>query len=158
MNACPGVDEPGDRSDGHSHLHALAGWQVELYADAESPASLACLLIRPIRLIRLPAMCIDHLGLSRAGRPILLRLVEPGVPVKASAFGRLDLDLAAARREIAARRATALKFATHLSSTRAPWAFADADLGRKVLEPELAERVSWHNAVEFHRPRPSPCV
>lgn len=149
------MDEPGDRSDGHRHLPAQAGWQVELYADAGSPASFAYLLIR---LIRLPAVCIDHLGLSRAGRPILLRLVEPGVPVKASAFGRLDLDLAAARREIAARRATALMFATHLSSTRAPWAFADADLGRKVLEPELAERVSWHNAVEFHRPRPSPCV
>lgn len=86
------MDEPGDRSDGHSHLHALAGWQVELYADAESPASLAYLLVR------LPAVCIDHLGLSRAGRPILLR------------------------------------------------------------PPELAERVLWRNAVEYHRPRASLCA
>ena len=41
-------------------------------------------------LVSLPAVSIDHLGLSKAGFPTLLRLAEKDVRVKAAGFGRVD--------------------------------------------------------------------
>ncbi|WP_435873847.1 amidohydrolase family protein [Polycladomyces subterraneus] len=59
-------------------VYELAGWHVELYIDSRMLTDLAPLLIR------LPAVSIDHLGLSREGFPTLLSLVEKGIRVKAN--------------------------------------------------------------------------
>jgi hypothetical protein len=58
----------------------------------------------------------------------LLRLVERGARVKATGFGRVELDVPAALRAIHAVDPTALMAGTDLPSTRTRRAFADADL------------------------------
>ncbi|MBJ6799629.1 amidohydrolase family protein [Geomonas propionica] len=129
-------------------VHELAGWHVELYVDSRALPELA-----PV-LAGLPAVSIDHLGLSRAGLPALLSLVERGVRVKATGFGRVDFDVAGAIRDICRANPDALMFGTDLPSTRAPRPYADQDL-RLILDTldlDLAGKVLYKNAIEFYRP------
>lgn len=111
-------------------------------------------------LVGLPAVSIDHLGLSAEGLPHLLRLVEHGARVKASGFGRLQLDVPAALRAIASVDQHSLMFGTDLPSTRAPRPFYDSDLDVLVdaLGPGLASHALYDNAAAFYRlpPRIAP--
>ncbi|MCY1067355.1 amidohydrolase family protein [Nannocystis sp. RBIL2] len=129
-------------------VYDLAGWHVELYVDSADLPGLAA------RLCALPRVSIDHLGLSAAGLPTLLALVERGVRVKATGFGRVDFDVADVLRQIAAVDHGALMFGTDLPSTRAPRPFtrADLDLLRETLGPELARRALWDNPIAWYRP------
>ncbi|PCC70611.1 Predicted metal-dependent hydrolase, TIM-barrel fold [Nannocystis exedens] len=126
----------------------LAGWHVELYVDSADLPGLAA------RLCALPRVSIDHLGLSAAGLPTLLALVERGVRVKATGFGRVDFDVAEVMRQIADVDPDALMFGTDLPSTRAPRPFApaDIDLLKQALGPELARRALRDNAIAWYRP------
>lgn len=72
----------------------VVGWHVELYVDAGELAGLY-----PV-LLKLPAVSIDHLGLARAGLPILLKLAEHGVRIKASGFGRVDFAVGAVLKDL----------------------------------------------------------
>src|SRR5699024_3231595 len=72
-------------------VHDLVGWHAELYIDARTiDEDLAA------RIASLPAVSIDHLGMHEDGLSTLLRLVEAGVKVKATGFGRVELDPAEA--------------------------------------------------------------
>ncbi|MHA7815026.1 MAG: amidohydrolase family protein [Pseudohaliea sp.] len=130
-----------------ARFHELAGWHVELYVDAAE--------LGPMRhtLLELPAVCIDHLGLSRAGFPLLLALVERGVHVKATGFGRVDFPVEAALREIHAVNPEALMFGSDLPSTRAPRPFAASDIDRvgEALGDAGARAVLCDNARAFYR-------
>ncbi|WP_328744081.1 amidohydrolase family protein [Gulosibacter sediminis] len=68
-------------------VYDLAGWHAELYIDART---IDDELSR--RIASLPAASIDHLGMHGDGLANLLRLVEQGVKVKATGFGRVELD------------------------------------------------------------------
>lgn len=133
-------------------VHDLAGWHVELYVDSSALPELAP------RLLSLPRVSIDHLGLSASGLPTLLRLVERGVRVKATGFGRVEFAVAPVLRQIASIDPAALLFGTDLPSTRAPRPFtpADLDLLRDALGPDLARRALWDNALAWYRPRECP--
>ncbi|HEY0776469.1 MAG TPA: amidohydrolase family protein [Gemmatirosa sp.] len=87
-------------------VHALVGWHVELYVDGRDLADLY-----PV-LAGLPAVVVDHLGLTRPGLPTLLRLAEQGARVKATGFGRLDFDPAPVLRDLASANPGALLFGT----------------------------------------------
>lgn len=128
-------------------VHALAGWHVEVYADGAALAEL-----EP-QLAALPAVCVDHLGLDRAALPVLLRLVAGGAKVKATGFGRGELDVPATLRAIAAVDPGALLFGTDLPSTRAARPFADGDVAlvREALGEDAA--ALRDNALAFYRPR-----
>jgi predicted TIM-barrel fold metal-dependent hydrolase len=128
-------------------IHELAGWHVELYVDSRELAGL-----RPM-LCRLPAVVIDHLGLSGAGFPTLLELVGCGVHVKATGFGRVDLDVDQALKDIHAANPEALMFGTDLPSTRATRPYCDRDFRRviEVLGEAAARRVFHDNAAAFYR-------
>lgn len=131
-------------------VNALAGWHIELYVDAARLAELAP------RLAALPSVVVDHLGLTSAGLPHLLRLVERGVRVKATGFGRVDMDVPGALRAIASANPGALLFGTDLPSTRAPRPFAPADIG--LLEEALGEErlvaaALGGNARALYRPK-----
>lgn len=127
-------------------IYELVGWHIEIYADASMLAPLTP------RLTALPKVVIDHLGLSAAGLPILLKLVEGGAYVKATGFGRVDLDVPAALRAIAAANPAALVFGTDLPSTRArrPFAAGDIDLVCDTLGDNLARRVLYDNAAALY--------
>jgi len=130
-------------------VHELVNWHVELYVDSRDLAGLYDMLAS------LPAVSIDHLGLSREGFGVLLRLAERGVRVKATGFGRVDFDVRSALRELYAANPTALMFGTDLPSTRAPRPYADEDLLLVVeaLGEEGGRAVLRDNAVAFYRPR-----
>jgi predicted TIM-barrel fold metal-dependent hydrolase len=133
-----------------NRVHDLAGWHVELYVDSkELPALYNTLL-------SLPAVSIDHLGLSREGFPVLLKLAERGVRVKATGFSRVDFDPAAALRELYAANPEALIFGTDLPSTRAPLAYEDSDfiLVVDTLGIEAARKIFYCNAASFYRIAP----
>jgi len=87
-------------------VHEQVGWHVELYADAKDLQDLY-----PI-LVALPAVSIDHLGLSTAGLPTLLALAEKGIRVKASGFGRVDFDVPTALKDLYAANPDSLMFGT----------------------------------------------
>ena len=128
-------------------VHELAGWHTELYLDAADLPDLT-----PV-LAGLPKVSIDHLGLSRAGLPHLLRLVERGAHVKATGFSRGDLDIPTTLREIARTNPGALMAGTDLPSTRAPRPFAeeDLDLIAEALGEDLAGAALHHNALALYR-------
>lgn len=130
-------------------VHDLVGWHVELYVDSRELTNLYD------TLVKLPAVSIDHLGLSREGLPALLKLVEKGVRVKATGFGRVDFDVAGVLRDIHGIDAGALMFGTDLPSTRAPRPYADDDFKLVVdaLGPVGAARVFRENALDFYRPK-----
>jgi len=97
-------------------VHDLAGWHAEVYAGG------AVLAEHEARLARLPRLCVDHLGLDREALPVLDRL---GCTVKATGFGRVDLDVEAALRALDPAK---LVFGTDLPGTRARRPFEPADL------------------------------
>jgi len=124
----------------------LASWHVELYVSANDLEQLYP------RLTRLPAISIDHLGLTKNGFPTLLQLVERGTRVKASGFGRIDFDVKQALIDIDQANPEALMFGTDLPSTRAPRAYSDDDVGLiiNVLGETKAKQVLFGNAARFY--------
>jgi predicted TIM-barrel fold metal-dependent hydrolase len=127
-------------------VYDLAGWHAELYVDSKELPDL-----EP-RLAALPRVMIDHLGMTWDGYSVLLRLVERGVKVKATGFGRVRLDVSEALREIAAVDPGALIFGTDLPGTRAerPFEEADIDLILESLGEPLADRVLRENALDWY--------
>ncbi len=103
-------------------------------------------------LEQLPAVSIDHLGLSKDGFPSLFALVVKGVRVKATGFGRVDLDVVQAIRSICSVNPDALMFGTDLPSTRAkrPFAFADLELICSILDEKQARKVLYTNAMKWY--------
>lgn len=134
-------------------VHEVAGWHVELYADAKDLEAVYD------TVSRLPAASIAHLGLSEAGLPTLLRLAERGMRVKATGFGRATLDVPRAIRALARANPDALMFGSDLPSQRArrPFEPADIDLIRANIDPGIERKVFWENALRFYRPAaPAP--
>jgi predicted TIM-barrel fold metal-dependent hydrolase len=129
-------------------VYALARWHVELYIDSRDLPS-----ISPI-LLKLPKASVDHLGLSKEGFSHLLALVEQGIKVKATGFGRIDFDVSWGLKEIAKANPDALLFGTDLPSTRSPRPFSDQDI-RLILDAfdeRQAKKILYSNAVEFYAP------
>jgi len=124
----------------------LAGWHSELYIDAKDLPEIAP------TIEKLPAISIDHLGLSEEGLPHLLRLVDKGVRVKATGFGRVELDVEQALKSIHAVNPEALMFGTDLPSTRAkrPFSYTDIELIQEVFDAMSAEKILYQNAMSFY--------
>jgi predicted TIM-barrel fold metal-dependent hydrolase len=127
-------------------VHELAGWHVELYVDSTELAGLF-----PV-LAALPAVSIDHLGLSGEGFGTLLKLAEQGHHVKATGFGRVGFDVRSALQDICSANPAALMFGTDLPSTRAPRPYRDEDflLVIEALGEEMAAQVLYDNAAAFY--------
>ncbi|MDX1452878.1 MAG: amidohydrolase family protein [Oleiphilaceae bacterium] len=128
-------------------VYDLVGWHVELYAGETALSELESVIVD------LPAVSVDHLGLNKEGLPRLLRLVERGVRIKATGFGRVDFDPYEAMAQLHAVNPECLMFGTDLPSTRAPVPFNDGDLlgiQQRFSEADL-HRILWKNARTFYR-------
>ena len=121
-----------------SRVHEVAGWHVEVYAGGRVLAALED------RLKALPRLVVDHLGLDADALPVLRRL---GCMVKATGFGRVDLDVEATLRALDPDR---LMFGTDLPGTRARRPFEPADL---ELVAAIAPQALADNARAWYRPR-----
>ena len=144
-----GSAEVGELANMARRVYDVVGWHAELYIDSRDLAALYD------TLIGLPRASIDHLGLSKAGMPTLLKLAERGIQVKATGFGCVDFDVAQAVRDLTHANPASLVFGTDMPSTRAPRPFleSDIDLVADALGDALAQRVFYDNAVAFYRPR-----
>lgn len=127
-------------------VYELAMWHVELYVDAKELPDLTGLLSE------LPAVSIDHLGLSQEGFPALLHLVEKGAKVKATGFGRVDFDVCEALHAIYGINPKALMFGTDLPSTRAPRSYSDQDMQLicDTFDEVGVRRILCENAMELY--------
>lgn len=130
-----------------NRAHASGGWHTEIYADATA--------LRPhvAKLSKLPQIVIDHMGMTEAGLPVVLDLVDAGARVKVTGFGRVSMNIPKVIESIAARNPDALMFGTDLPSTRAkrPFEVSDITLLRNVLSSQLAQKALWSNAVNLYR-------
>jgi predicted TIM-barrel fold metal-dependent hydrolase len=133
-------------------VHETVGWHLELYVDAKDLGDLFS------TLVALPAVSIDHLGLSAEGLPLLIELAERGVKVKASGFGRVNFDVGTALKDLYSANPAALMFGTDLPSTRAARPYSDRDFQLVIdtLGEEAAEQVFYTNAVDFYRTGKKP--
>jgi predicted TIM-barrel fold metal-dependent hydrolase len=133
-------------------VHEVADWHAELYADAAA--------LEPVfeTIANLPKVSIDHLGMTPAGLPVLLKLAERGAKVKATGFGRTEVDVPPALRELARANPDCLMFGTDLPSQRARRPFGPQDMRLIVdtLGEALSHKVFWDNAARFYGPAELP--
>jgi len=127
-------------------VHDLVGWHSELYIDARELPEIISIVER------LPAVSVDHLGLSEEGLPHLLKLVDKGIRVKATGFGRVDLNVAYALKSIYHVNPDALMFGTDLPSTRAkrPFEYADIELIQQLFAEEEVDKILYKNALNWY--------
>lgn len=132
-----------------SRVNELADWHVELYVESSDLPELYQ------TLINLPAVSIDHLGLTKTEYRTLIQLVEKGVRVKATGFGRVDFPVPEVLKELYLANPDALMFGTDLPSTRAPREYSDKDflLVIDALGAEGAINVLSKNALNFYNPK-----
>jgi len=123
-------------------LYELAGWHLEVYLDARDLPELAP------KLAVAPRLVIDHLGMTQAGLPALLGLVKDGAYVKASGFGRIDVDPYSALKAIAVLNPAAPLFGSDLPGTRAPRPFEAADI--ELVGDAAGERALYDNALALY--------
>jgi len=128
-------------------VYEINGWHVELYIDSRQLDEYYR------RIVSLPLVSIDHLGLSKGGFKTVLKLVEKGVKIKATGFGRLDFDVKQALSELNSANPEALMFGTDLPSTRAPRPFVERDINLiiEAVGEIQAKRIFYRNANEFYK-------
>lgn len=128
-------------------LYEYFGWHSELYIQNNSLQNVWDILQQ------LPPFSIDHLGLTKDGIDKLFELVDQGVKVKATGFGRLDFSPIELMKKIYSINAEALLFGTDLPSTRAkePFSSGDIDLIKNHFSKEQQEQIFYKNAEQWYK-------
>lgn len=127
-------------------VHDLVGWHSELYIDAKEVPEIAP------TIEKLPAISIDHIGLSEEGLPHLLKLVDKGIHVKATGFGRVELNVENALKSIYDVNPDALMFGTDLPSTRAKrhFEYGDIELIQQLFDEQATNKILYENAFKWY--------
>lgn len=127
-------------------VYDLVGWHSELYIDSKNLPEMVS------TIEKLPAISIDHLGLSEEGLPHVLKLVDQGVRVKATGFGRVELHVKNALQQIYDTNPDALMFGTDLPSTRAKRRFerADIELIQSIFDEKATDKILYTNAKNWY--------
>ncbi|HIV74630.1 MAG TPA: amidohydrolase family protein [Candidatus Pseudogracilibacillus intestinigallinarum] len=127
-------------------VYDLVGWHSELYIDSKNLPEMVS------TIEKLPAISIDHLGLSEEGLPHVLKLVDQGVRVKATGFGRVELHVKNALQQIYDTNPDALMFGTDLPSTRAKRRFerADIELIQSIFDEKATDKILYTNAQNWY--------
>lgn len=131
-------------------VHKQKQWHTELRIKSTHLKDLRSLLYQ------LPAVSIDHLGLTTDGINDLYNLVEQGARVKVCGFRRLPFDqetLAQILIEIYAINPNALIFGSNLpqiGSTRGVTT-SDINLIKQAFDEEAANNIFYKNALNFYQ-------
>lgn len=125
----------------------IAKWHSEIYIDSKNISNIKD------KLLKIPCLVIDHLGLSKEGFRDILDLVEKGAYVKASGFGRLDFDPIWAIKQINQINPHACCFGSDLPSTRAqrPFSLKDIDLLNDNFDELERANIFYKNALTLYR-------
>jgi predicted TIM-barrel fold metal-dependent hydrolase len=128
-------------------VHDLVGWHVELYIDSKDLGDLKS------TLLKLPAVSIDHLGLTATGQKDVLDLAEKGVKIKASGFGRIDVNIEKTLTTIYSVNPEALLFGTDLPGTRAkrPFEINDLEIIQNLFDQKAQHKILSNNAKAFYK-------
>ena len=132
-----------------SKVYEVADWHCEFYIDKRQLQNLHN------TLSTLPAVSIDHLGLSHASFDQLALLIDSGARVKASGFGRVEFDVVTALQKIHRINPNALMFGSDLPGTRARRKFSlqDIELIENSFTANDVKKILYKNALEFYRIR-----
>lgn len=133
-------------------IYDLVGWHTELYVDSSELTDLYTLITE------LPIAVIDHLGLSKKGFPTLLKLVDQGIYVKATGFGRVNFEVSSVLKNLISTNPDAILFGTDLPSTRASRPFREHDIDlimQAAGSQETIEKIFYRNAVSLYQPAQS---
>ncbi|MDN7125215.1 amidohydrolase family protein [Pseudidiomarina terrestris] len=125
----------------------LAGWHLEMYVDSRELDE-----IIP-KLIKLPKASVDHLGMARSGLSQVRKLAEAGVKIKASGFGRTEVNVAEAVQKLYETNPDCLMFGTDLPSNRAERPFNRTDISvvaGALDNADAIDKVFARNAAEFY--------
>ncbi len=127
-------------------VYTLFGWHSEFYMDPSQLNDLYGFLLE------LPRVSIDHMGLSESAYETVLKLAEKGVRIKATGFGRLDLDIKKAVKDISEINEDVLMFGTDLPSTRANRVFNKEDIYMimETVSSKTASKILYKNALSFY--------
>lgn len=127
-------------------VYSLCGWHTEIYIDAND------LTIIEKQLLQIPKCSIDHLGLTKSGIPQLQKLIEKGIYVKATGFGRIDFDPIPVIKEFLKINPNSVMFGSDLPSTRAKIPFSEKDI--KLIQDHFNEheckKIFYENALNFY--------
>lgn len=128
-------------------VYELLKWHVEIYP---GPGFIDDNLTI---LTKFPSLSIDHLGVSSDNFSALLRLVQKGVMVKASGFGRVDFDVRKALKQVVDVNPVSLMFGTDLPSTRTFSSFRPENILmiKNIFDDETSDRILYKNALSFYR-------
>ncbi len=82
----------------------------------------------------------------------MLKLVEKGIRVKATGFGRVELNVKNALQAIYSINPDALMFGTDLPSTRAkrPFEWADVEMIQELFDEQAADKILYQNARKWY--------
>ncbi|PTC00855.1 2-pyrone-4,6-dicarboxylate hydrolase [Thalassospira xiamenensis] len=125
----------------------LAGWHLEMYVDSRELDEVVP------KLIKLPKASVDHLGMARSGLSQVRRLAEAGIHIKASGFGRTEVNVQDAVSTLYKINPECLMFGTDLPSTRAERPFNNNDiktLCNALPDEQAIDRVFAENASKFY--------
>lgn len=125
----------------------LAGWHLEMYVDSRELDELIP------KLIKLPKASVDHLGMARSGVSQVRKLAEAGVHIKASGFGRTEVNIAEAVKVLYATNPDCLMFGTDLPSNRTERPFNISDISKvteALADEDAIDKVFARNAAKFY--------
>ncbi|EKE87521.1 amidohydrolase family protein [Idiomarina xiamenensis] len=127
----------------------LAGWHLELYVDSRDLDDMVP------TLVKLPKLSIDHLGMAKSGLSQIRRLADAGVSIKASGFGRTEVNIKEAVQLLYQTNPECLMFGTDLPGTRNERPFEPSDIDTIVAaldgEEQAVDRVFYRNACAFYK-------
>ncbi|UDI79196.1 amidohydrolase family protein [Staphylococcus taiwanensis] len=128
-------------------VYDLVGWHTEIYIESSKLKEYKTLISE------LPQVSIDHLGLTKEGFEDLKALVNQGVYVKATGFGRIEVDPVETIKALIEINTDAVMFGTDLPSTRAnrPFNEQDIKLIQDNFDNETQEKIFYRNALKFYR-------
>ncbi|WP_051986678.1 amidohydrolase family protein [Pseudidiomarina atlantica] len=125
----------------------LAGWHLEMYVDSRELDEIVP------KLVKLPKASVDHLGMARSGLSQVRKLAEAGVHIKASGFGRTEVNVSEAVKALYQTNPDCLMFGTDLPSNRAerPFNVTDIDTVCEALDDaDAIDKVFARNAAKFY--------